>query len=377
MPYRLPCPSSWDLAACTSAPSSPPQTNIPVVPVPTTSPAPPSVVELADASSLYPGDMNWDAMVGAFSYGIGAKSWNSTYELNADVFVIHYLYLASVGEVNIDHSGPVDVHGHTLIPRDELERVIPNRFYVPDTYIRTSQYYDSETKSYCAVNIGPVATMTITEIIKTEDGAIVHFRKAPKNSDGAEVFDCAATIAISPTALSYRYQIVSFQTSRPVTEQTDNAPISSTGKDSFIPGTDIDCAKIAQAFTYQIGSQSLDNALAIDPDALVVHYIYLGGNPGSEVQIDCNGPVDDNYGNPLMPRDDLEKVITKYFDVPVEHIRQSQYYDPATESYQTGGIGSVAVVDVTEITTIETGAVIHTRNTIASSNYYDSWESDI
>ena len=109
----------------------------------------------------------------------------------------------------------------------------------------------------------------------------------------------------------------------------------------------------------------------------MVHYIYLGTAPGSGVVIDRTGPVDDQHGNPLIPREGLETVIMQYFDVPAAHIRQSQYYDPATESYWTGGIGSVANTAVTAITKTETGAVIHTRNIITSSAYYDSWEAEI
>ena len=342
-------------------------------PAPTTTTSP-SAVEAANASGLYPADINWDAVVDAFSYGIGAKSWESAYDLNADAFIMHYLYLASVGEITIDRSGPADQHGHALIPRDELERIIPNRFYVPAEYLRTSQYYSAETKSYCAIDIGPVLDTVITEIMKTEYGAIIHFQQA---SEQGESFDCVTEIAIFPTALSYRYQYVSFQTTHPAQESDDSGTVSLTGDDALIPGTDIDSTQIAQAFCYQIGAQPWDTTLAIDPDALVVHYIYLGITPGSGVVIDRTGPVDDQHGNPLMPREGLETVIMQYFDVPAAHIRQSQYYDPATESYWTGGIGSVDNTAVTAITKTETGAVIHTRNIITSRNYYDSWEAEI
>ena len=369
------------LTACGSAqppvpaPSVASPAPISTTPLPTASPtAPASAIALAEASGLYPADINWNHLVEAFSLDIGVRSWDTPYELSPDAFVMHYLYLESIGEVQLDRSGPTAADGTVLIPRDELERTIPNRFHVPAGYLRTSQYYDAAAQAYRAVDVPPADFTTVTEIVKIEDGAVVHFR-----NEGGNPWEGAVTVFISPTSQSYRYTYVSFATTRPDQEPPVSAPASLSAAECLLPVADttIDCAAIARAFAYEIGRDSWENALAIEPDAFVVHYIFLSSLPDSGVTIDYSGPVDDKYGNPLMPQADVESVIARYFDVPAAHIRQSQYYDPATQSYWTGGVGSVVDTAVTRIDRTETGAVIHVRNSITSSDYYDRWDAAI
>ncbi len=123
---------------------------------------------------------------------------------------------------------------------------------------------------------------------------------------------------------------------------------------------------------YEIGWKSWDDPMQLDPDALAVYYISLEGI--GEIKIPRDGPRDKEFGNPLMPAEDVEQAVQKHFDVTTEHMRKSQYYDPDTNCYWSGGIGSTADVYVVGTEQDNDLLTIYFRAQINSSLYKAAWD---
>ena len=131
---------------------------------------------------------------------------------------------------------------------------------------------------------------------------------------------------------------------------------------------------ILQPLTYSLGQNNWDKAEDISPDAFVVFYFTLPLI--DELAIPEDYGIDKTYGNPLIPADDLETTVQKYFDfhIPKDYIKKSQYYDKDLNSYFTGGIGSTINIEIKEVEIIDNELSIVYNAWI---NYGDNWNGTV
>lgn len=127
-----------------------------------------------------------------------------------------------------------------------------------------------------------------------------------------------------------------------------------------------------EPFIYDMGYKSWDDPMQLDPDALAVYYISLEGI--GEIKIPRDGPRDKEFENPLMPAEDVEQAVQKHFDVTSDHMRKSQYYDPETNCYWSGGIGSTAEAYVVGAEQTDDLLTIEFKIQIVSSDYNAAWD---
>lgn len=127
-----------------------------------------------------------------------------------------------------------------------------------------------------------------------------------------------------------------------------------------------------EPFIYDMGYKSWDDPMQLDPDALAVYYISLEGI--GEIKIPRDGPRDKEFENPLMPAEDVEQAVHKHLDVTSDHMRKSQYYDPETNCYWSGGIGSTAKAYVVGAEQTDDLLTIQFKTQIVSSDYNAAWD---
>lgn len=125
---------------------------------------------------------------------------------------------------------------------------------------------------------------------------------------------------------------------------------------------------------YNLGQNNWDKAEDISPDAFVVFYFTII----DELTLQ-DYAIDTTYGNPLIPADDLESTVQKYFDfeIPKDYIKKSEYYDKNENSYYTGGIGSTVDINPTKAKQENNQLTLWYDAWINSTDYKDNWDGTV
>ena len=87
--------------------------------------------------------------------------------------------------------------------------------------------------------------------------------------------------------------------------------------------------------------KSWDNANENDSDSFICFYEYLCDSFVGEITLP--------EGTEQIPAEELELIILAYFDLDVEHIRKSSYYNADSNTYEIVGLGGAANARIIEI----------------------------
>ena len=166
--------------------------------------------------------------------------------------------------------------------------------------------------------------------------------------------------------------------SNPIQEKLDDVGNNSKTSLTQVDLNDLEAVTeiYLHPFIYQIGSRSWNSPQELDPDAFVDFYYSLGGK-GGRITIPDDGPIDKEFGNRLIPEEIVEQVVQDYFDIEIDQIRKSQYYNSDKHSYCTGGIGSTVDIKATHAERNQDFLIIQYESNINSDTYQANWSGSV
>ena len=261
-------------------------------------------------------------------FGLGQQSWENPGEIDPDLFV--EFYLSWITNDRLRQSLPPedkrnqDFGGDTIWGED-LEAAVRSRFVIDVDAIRQSSYYDPHTGTYRHEGICPLFNRYELVSFQRKDDKLVLAYQLFTPSE-AEAF-CTLTVKPKEDGFFYDGYAIEWVKGKP---------------DDFAP-----YYRYVLPFAYDIGAASWESAQQIQPDALVIYY--FSQKEIGEISLPLDGPRDVDFGNLLIPAKVLESAVMRHFTVDADRIRQSNYYDPDTNSYWTGGIGSMMDVVITDV----------------------------
>lgn len=296
---------------------------------------------------------------------------------------------ASASEIQVNHligicgdnnllNRPADVNLNTPDPSAaEVEAVLQRHFDVSADYLRTSWMYNKKAQTYHLYT--HKQELPFRAISATQKGSRVEIEMGLTVPDPGKIEDQETTLLAGYAAVNYRpygKDRLIFPSGTLTVELTgDNTVqyLSYQCSATFLKETEKlnRYTKYAEAFEYELGMNTWDDAAKLEPDALVVYYVYLCGT--GEVAMPKNTPIEEYFGNPYMPAKELEAAVMKHFDVTPQQIRKSQYYDKKRNAYWTGGIGTTADTEIVGAK-LEGNKLLLTMNErIMSTDYKACW----
>lgn len=328
--------------------------------------APGNLNNLTDVTNIY---------VAPLSNYCLTYSWTNASEINANdlIDICGYNNLFNRPAYYFQYYGPPLEY--------EVETALQKHFDVDVDYLRTSSRYNAKSQTYNLysgdrkVSFGAISATQKGNQIEVEVGLTV--------PDGGKIEDKEATLLAGYAAVNYKhYQegMLIFPSGTLTVELTEDNVVKYVSyqcNQTFLKEKEkLDLyRKYAEAFLYQLGSESWDSAEQIEPDAFVVYYIYLCGT--GEITMPQDGLRDEEFGNPYMFADILEKAVMKHFDVSPEHIRKSEYYDRERNAYWSGGIGTTVDMEIVGAEREGNQLTLTLDSSITSSDYNDRWNSKV
>ncbi|WP_092641252.1 hypothetical protein [Acetanaerobacterium elongatum] len=296
---------------------------------------------------------------------------------------------ASASEIQVNHlisicgdnnllNRPADVNLNTPDPSAaEVEAALQRHFDVSADYLRTSWMYNKKAQTYHLYT--HKQELPFRAISATQKGSRIEIEVGLTVPDPGKVEDKEATLLAGYAAVNYRpygKDRLIFPSGTLTVELTgDNTVkyVSYKCSETFLKETEKleRYKKYAEAFEYDLGRSTWNDAAKLEPDALVVYYIYLCGT--GEVDMPKNTPIEEYFGNPYMPAKELEAAVMKHLDVTPEQIRKSQYYDKKRNAYWTGGIGTTADTEIVSAKQEGNRLTLTMKDSITSSEAILRW----
>lgn len=234
----------------------------------------------------------------------------------------------------------------------QVERVLQKYFNVDAEHLRTSYHYSSKLQTYGMHYREEKTDAAFRAISAMRNGSRIEIEIGLTVPDIGEIADKQSALLEGYAAVNYepygqdRLIFPSGTMTVEVTEDNTVRFLSYRLNERFQTETEklARYRKYAEAFEYDLGMKSWNSAKEIEPDALVVYYIYLCGT--GEVERPYSGLNDPEFGNPFMFGDALEQAVMSHFDVTPEQIRKSNYYDKERKAYWSGGIGTLVDMEI-------------------------------
>ena len=265
----------------------------------------------------------------------------------------------------------------------QVEQVMQKYFDVPVEHLRTASRYSSKLQTYGMYYRKEETDVCFRAISATQQGSRIVIEVGLTVPDPGETPDKQSALLAQYAAVNYqpygedRLIFPSGTLTVEVGEENRLRVLSYRLNEQFTRETE-QLAKYrtyAEAFFYDLGRDSWDNPKQIEPDALVVYYIYLCGT--GEIERPYCGLNEPEFGNPFLFGDALEQAVMSHFNVTAEQIRKSNYYDKERKAYWSGGIGTTVQIDIINAKQEGKTLTLTLYNSIGSSVYNAHWNSTV
>ena len=289
-----------------------------------------------DVTATFLAPLNNDCLYYAWEDASGIREW-------------HLLNICSRNNLlNLPTDNPIKWHA---VPEQEVVAALQRNFDFTPGHLRTSFRYNKDKQTYYIDRIEEEESV-FRAISATQEGSRIRIEIGLTVPDPGETPDKQSTMLAQYAAVNYQpygQDMLVFPSGTLTVElREDNAVryLSYEFNEQFERETEKLALyrKYVEAFMYPVGRESWDDPKQIEPDAFVVYYIYLCNTGEVERRLDV--PIEEEYGSPYMPQDDLEKAVMSHFDVTPEHIRNSEYYDKEKGFYWSGGIGTLVDMEI-------------------------------
>ncbi len=292
---------------------------------------------------------NMDNVTAAFLAPLNNDCLYYAWEDASGILAVHLLSICSRNNLlNLPIDNPIKWHD---VPEQEVVTALQRYFDFTYDHLRSSYRYNKEKQTYFIDRIEEEESV-FRAISATQDGSRIKIEVGLTVPDPGETPDKQSTMLAQYAAVNYQpygQDMLVFPSGTLTVElREDNAVryLSYEFNEQFERETEKLALyrKYVEAFMYPVGRESWDDPKQIEPDAFVVYYIYLCNTGEVERRLDV--PIEEEYGSPYMPQDDLEKAVMSHFDVTPEHIRKSEYYDKEKGFYWSGGIGTLVDMEI-------------------------------
>lgn len=265
----------------------------------------------------------------------------------------------------------------------QVEQVMQKYFDVPVEHMRTASRYSSKLQTYGMYYRKEETDVCFRAISATQQGSRIVIEVGLTVPDPGETPDKQTTLLAQYAAVNYQpygQGMLIFPSGTLTVEVgEDNAVryLSYQFNEQFQRETEKLALyrKYVEAFKYPVGRESWNDPMQIEPDAFVVYYIYLCGTGEVERRLDV--PIEEEYGSPYMPQEDLEKAVMSHFDVTPEHIRKSEYYDKEKGFYWSGGIGTLVDMEIVGARWEGNRLTLTLKSCIISSESTWRWNNEV
>lgn len=289
---------------------------------------------------------------------IAQTSWESAEELDPDLLINFFVALSqepyNETEIKDDEWEKDEIIVSILMPADEVEPAIQRHFDVSTDHLRSGMFYIEEKDAYWLGGLGSVANARIVE--SQVDGTIhtIHYElyhDIEPSGSGILRVDMRE-------GNDYRYLSNEF-IPVPLTpeQQKLNDLYISIGEDMILEEKIV--AALVCSRNATISWNRVDERPQYDLLSIYDFMVQIG-----EVVIPENVELDPYWKEPYLPADDVESVVTSYYDVSVEYLRQYNNYDPERQTYR---VPSSYNQDIRLVDTRRDGDLLHVRFEVYNS----------
>ena len=320
-----------------------------------------------DVTAAFLAPLNNDCLYYAWAEASGIRAW-------------HLLNICSRNNLlNLPIDNPIKWHA---IPEQDVVTALQRHFDFTSDHLRSNFRYDKEKQTYFIDQIEEEEPV-FRAISAIQNGSRIEIEVGLTVPDAGEIEDKQSTLLAEYAAVNYepygqdRLIFPSGTLTVEVTEDNTVRFLSYRFNERFQRETEKLALyrKYVEAFKYDLGMKSWNNAKEIESDALVVYYIYLCGT--GEVERPLDVPIEEEYGSPYMPQEDLEKAVMSHFDVTSEHIRKSEYYDKEKGFYWSGGIGTLVNMEIVGARWEGKRLTLTLKSCIISSEATLRWDNEV
>ncbi len=268
------------------------------------------------------------------------------------------------------------------IPEQDVVTALQRHFDFTPEHLRSDLMYNKEKNTYF-LDYREQEEPVFRAISATQYGSRIRIEVGLTVPDPGEIADKQTTMLAQYAAVNYQpygqgmlifpsgtltVEIGEYNTVRYLSYQFNEQFERETEKLALY-------RKYMEAFMYPVGRESWDDPMQIEPDAFVVYYIYLCNTGEVERRLDV--PIEEEYGSPYMPQEDLEKAVMSHFDVTPAHIRKSEYYDKEKGFYWSGGIGTLVDMEIVGARWEGNRLTLTLESCIISSEATLRWENEV
>ncbi len=320
-----------------------------------------------DVTAAFLAPLNNDCLYYAWEDASGIREW-------------HLLNICSRNNLlNLPIDNPIKWHA---VPEQEVVAALQRHFDFTPEHLKTSFRYNKDKQTYYIDRIEEEESV-FRAISATQQGRRIMIEIGLTVPDPGETPDKQSTMLAQYAAVNYQpygQGMLIFPSGTLTVEVgEDNAVryLSYQFNEQFERETEKLALyrKYVEAFKYPVGRESWNDPMQIEPDAFVVYYIYLCGTGEVERRLDV--PIEEEYGSPYMPQEDLEKAVMSHFDVTPEHIRKSEYYDKEKGFYWSGGIGTLVDMEIVGARWQGKRLTLTLDSSIISSEATLRWENEV
>ena len=321
-----------------------------------------------------------DDVTAAFLAPLNNDCLYYAWEDASGILAVHLLSICSRNNLlNLPIDNPIKWHD---VPEQEVVTALQRYFDFTYDHLKSSYRYNKEKQTYFIDRIEEEESV-FRAISATQDGSRIRIEVGLTVPDPGETPDKQSTMLAQYAAVNYQpygQDMLVFPSGTLTVElREDNAVryLSYEFNEQFERETEKLALyrKYVEAFMYPVGRESWDDPKQIEPDAFVVYYIYLCNTGEVERRLDV--PIEEEYGSPYMPQDDLEKAVMSHFDVTPEHIRNSEYYDKEKGFYWSGGIGTLVDMEIVGARWEGNRLTLTMESCIISSEATLRWDNEV
>ena len=323
--------------------------------------------DLDDVTAAFLAPLNNDCLYYAWADASGIREW-------------HLLNICSRNNLlNLPIDNPIKWHD---VPEQAVVSALQRHFDFTPGHLRTSFRYNKDKQTYYIDRIEEEESV-FRAISATQDGSRIKIEVGLTVPDPGETPDKQSTMLAQYAAVNYQpygQDMLIFPSGTLTVEIGEDNTVRYLSYE-FNEQFERETEKLAlyrkyvEAFMYPVGRESWDDPMQIEPDAFVVYYIYLCGTGEVERRLDV--PIEEEYGSPYMPQEDLEKAVMSHFDVTPEHIRKSEYYDKEKGFYWSGGIGTLVDMEIVGARWEGKRLTLTMESCIISSEATLRWENEV
>ncbi len=320
-----------------------------------------------DVTAAFLAPLNNDCLYYSWADASGIREW-------------HLLNICSRNNLlNLPTDNPIKWHA---VPEQEVVSALQRHFDFTPEHLRTSFRYNKDKQTYYIDRIEEEESV-FRAISATQEGSRIRIEIGLTVPDPGETPDKQSTMLAQYAAVNYQpygQGMLIFPSGTVTVEVGEDDTVRYLSYE-FNEQFERETEKLAlyrkyvEAFKFPVGRESWDDPMQIEPDAFVVYYIYLCGT--GEVEMPVDVPIEEEYGNPYMPQEDLEKAVMSHFDVTPEHIRKSEYYDKEKGFYWSGGIGTLVDMEIVGARWEGNRLTLTVKSCIISSESTWRWNNEV